>query len=69
MAGLLIFPDQADTPWSNTNIVSVPGYPYYNNNPNNLPTCLMDISVTLFANTMNNINFDIPYDYATAVIK
>ena len=69
MVGLLMFPNQADTPWTNANLVSVPGYPYYNNNPLNPPTCLMDRSVTLFANTMNSLSLSFSYDYAVAVMK
>ena len=69
MTSLLIFTNKNDTPWSNPKFVGVPGFPYYNNNPLNLPTCQNDISIRLFADAMNKMNFSFSYDYAAAIFK
>lgn len=65
MAGLLVLPNPADTQWTNSSLVSVPGFPYYNN----LSTCVNDVSVRLFANTMSTLKLNISFDYAAAIVK
>ena len=69
MTNLLILSNIGDTPWSDSKLVSVPGFPYYNNNPANLPTCLCNTSVRLFANKMKNMKLGISYDFAIAIVK
>ena len=69
MASLLVLDNVSDTPWADISLVGAPGFPYYNNNPINLPTCLNDVSIKLFANSMKNLQFNISFDYAVAVMK
>jgi hypothetical protein len=74
MAGVLIFSDISDTPWSDSKFVSVPNYPYYQLNSSAfLPTCQMTKSLVNFAKSMyilsQDEDFEIEYDYAVAVMK
>ena len=62
---VLSFKDPQDTPWTNENLVSVPGYPTYGSKP----TADAKTSVSLFAQTMNKLVLDFEVDYAVAIIK
>ena len=65
LVGVLILPDPIDTPWTNTTLYGVPGWPFNGNRS----TILATQSATSFANAMNSMNFSISYDYAIAFMK
>jgi hypothetical protein len=83
LVDVLIFVDPIDTPWTNTTLYGVPGYPGDNNFilSNNFfiivyslvyrdrSTILATESAGAFANAMNNMNLSISYDYAIAFMK
>jgi hypothetical protein len=80
LVDILIFVDPIDTPWTNTSLYGVPGYPgdnnfnCFNNNVikcfslvyRNRPAILATESAEAFANAMNNLNLSLRYDYAIA---
>ena len=57
--------DPKDTPWTNSSLVSVSGYPTYGSKP----TADANTSVSLFAQTMNNMQLNFTFDYAAAIMK
>jgi hypothetical protein len=83
LVDVLIFVDPIDTPWTNTTLYGVPGYPgdnnfnCFNNNVikcfslvyRNRPTILARKSTGAFANAMNRMNLSVSYDYAIAFMK
>jgi hypothetical protein len=81
LVDVLILLDPIDTPWTNTTLYGVPGYPGDNNFScfhNNVIICfsylvyrnrstiLATESAGAFANAMNNLNLSLRYDYAIA---
>jgi hypothetical protein len=82
LVDLLILLDPNDTPWTNTTLYGVQGYPCdnfncFNNNVTicfslvyrNRSTILATESSRAFANAMNSMNLSISYDYAIAFMK
>ena len=85
LVDVLIFVDPIDTPWTNTTLYGVPGYPGDNNFilsnnffiivysiasvGRNKSTILATESAGAFANAMNSMNLSISYDYAIAFMK
>ncbi len=69
LANVLIINDDSLTPWTNTSIVGVPGWSSYLNSTKYLPAILTNASITAFANSLDNMNFDFQYDVAAAVMK
>jgi hypothetical protein len=83
LVDVLILLDPIDTPWTNTTLYGVPGYPGDNNFNcfhNNVIICfslvyrnrstiLATESAGAFANAMNSMNLSISYDYAIAFMK
>ena len=59
------FQDPKDTPWTNSSLVSVSGYPTYGSKP----TADANTTVSLFAQSMNNMLLNFTFDYAAAIIK
>jgi hypothetical protein len=80
LVDVLILLDPIDTPWTNTTLYGVSGYPGDNNFNcfhNNVIICfslvyrnrstiLATESAGAFANAMNNLNLSLRYDYAIA---
>ena len=69
LAKVLIITDESQTPWTNSSIVSVPGYPYYGNGFRNRSTARANVSLNEFAYSLKNMKLDFSYDYAVAVTK
>ena len=63
----LKFKDPSITQWTNATLVSIPSTPTFNN----IPTVSNTVSLSLFADYMNNLpnNFSSTYDYAVGVMK
>ena len=69
LAKVLIITDESQTPWTNSSIVGVPGYPYYGVGSRYRSTAQANVSLNEFANSLKNMNLDFSYDYAVAVTK
>lgn len=67
LANVLILNDDSLTPWTDVNLVGVPGYDKFNDN--SLPALLSSASIMEFLTTMNNMELPFNYDYAVAVLK
>ena len=64
LTNVLILNDTALTPWTNPNLVGVPGLKNYKNYP---PALLANSSIFYFENTMSKMN--LTFDYCIGVIK
>ena len=57
------FQKSSDTPWTNSSLIGVPGYPTYNG----VKTLLVSGALNLFTKTMENNVFPFSYDHAVAI--
>ena len=71
LANVLIFNNDALTPWTNISLGGVTDYssPYYDSNPSFGYAIDANASIHEFANVINNMEFNFTYDYAIAIMK
>ncbi len=69
LTSVLVLNDASLTPWTDVNLVGVPGVTTYNNKTDIPPAILASSSLSEFISSMNDLTLNLSYDYAVGVMK